>query len=273
MICLIAMSVTALVRYTGSPRTPYLIYGVVSWNDQLLSGARLQITNQNTGFTMLKTTDSKGYYVENGGNWLTNAGPRYPAEYGDVVVVKVLDGCGVGDVCEKSIIVQSEGNEYKAVINFDINGELNCPPISCPSCPSTSCSDNDNDCPDCPTTSCPDTPTCTEEECVDTVCPTTDCPDIPDCKETTCEEPICPVVPDSGFGGAIAIILGIIASIGGGLKIYKNRAGGVTMLHRHRGILGYHNPNTQHRNIVYRHAAFSKDPKKYAEDIKRIESG
>ncbi len=266
MICLMAMSVSALVKYEGAPTVPYIVYGQVSWNEQLLSGARLEISNSGTGFVKQITTDNQGYWQEEAPNWLTNSKFRIPVQGDDVITVRVLDGCGTGDTCEKSITVMSIGYESSARIDFDITGELSCPPINCPSCSCGGGGSSGGNCPDV---------TCTEEECVEIVCPKeTICPEPVTCpEEKVCpdvEEPICPP-PEDDFSGAIAVIFAIILSIGGGIKIYRNRAGGVTFLHRHRGILGYHNPETQHRNILYRHAAFSKNPKQYAEDIKRIE--
>ena len=58
-----------------------------------------------------------------------------------------------------------------------------------------------------------------------------------------------------------------------GFKIYKNRAGGITMLHRHRGIIAYHDPDTQHKNVEIRHAKLSENPKQYLADMKKINEG
>ena len=76
---------------------------------------------------------------------------------------------------------------------------------------------------------------------------------------------------DTSFLGILGMLVALILSIGGGMQIYKNRKGGITILHRHRGIQGYHNPDTQHRNLKYRHAKLSTSPVQYSKDIKKIE--
>lgn len=268
-----AMSVSALVQYTGAPQLPYLVYGKVSWNDQLLAGARLEITNQGTGYSKQITTDSNGYWQEEAGNWLTNAGPRPPIQYGDIIKVKVLDGCGVGDTCEKSFTAKSEGYDDWAEINFDINGELSCPPISCPSCSGgggscyyseTKCRDkypcSDIEDTECPTTSYP--------TCEDTTCP--------EVTEPTCEEPVCPPISSGTTPGEyIILIIGLALagtagaywtrnkalSKGVGIKTYLKRDGTTAVLHKHPGTTGYHDPNRSHTPEKEKHEKGQLFPK------------
>ncbi|MBI4137104.1 hypothetical protein HY469_03515 [Candidatus Roizmanbacteria bacterium] len=84
--------------------------------------------------------------------------------------------------------------------------------------------------------------------------------------------PECPASDQTQLGyAAISIFMAIIAVIGGGWQFYKNRAGGVTMLHRHRGIVGYHDPNISHNNPLYRHRRFKDDPVGHFKDIEKIE--
>ncbi len=265
MVLLMSMSVSALVKYGGTPQPPYLVFGHVSWNDQLLMGARLEIINQNTRYTKQITTDNHGYWQEETGNWLTIAAGRPPVQYGDVIIIKVLDGCGVGDTCSKSITVMSEGNEYKAEIDFDITGELQCPPISCPSC---SCSGGGGGSYTCPTT------TCTEEDCVEAkACPEQIiCPEPVTCpEETVCDEPVCPEQDDNGI---LAYLTGLIGIIAGGVGTYYFKRkdakfpngtfvkfGGVGPKHLHRGIKGYHDPDTSHREAHEKHPKGELDPK------------
>ena len=278
--CLLATSVSALVPYTGAPSLPYLIYGHVSWNDQLLAGARIEISNQATGYTKQITTDSNGYWQEETGNWLTTLASRHPVlgyiegiYDGDTIKIKILDGCGTGDTCEKTFIAYSVGYEEWAEIDFDINGELSCPPINCPSCscgggssggscPSydltDACDEIEELCPtefnnlcDLTTDPCPEPTTCPEEK----VCPEP-------------EEPICPVMPsDNNLAAILSGIFG--ALIGGsgiyfykkreavvknvGIKTYVSTDGKVKILHRHPGIRGYHDPDTSHRVVHERH--------------------
>lgn len=74
-----------------------------------------------------------------------------------------------------------------------------------------------------------------------------------------------------GAGAVIGLIIGLIAFMGGGLKLYKNRLGGVTMQHRHRGIRGYHNPDTKHSDARYSHRRWKDDPMGCIQDVKKIE--
>lgn len=74
-----------------------------------------------------------------------------------------------------------------------------------------------------------------------------------------------------GAGATFGIIVALVAFMGGGLKIYKNRLGKMTIQHRHKGIRAYHDPNIEHRNPKYRHTTWDKDPLKCAEDVKKIQ--
>ena len=263
MVFLMSLSVSALVQYTGAPTVPYLVYGKVSWNDQLLSGARLEISNGNTGYTKQITTDSKGVWQQDAMNWLTSVSYRIPVQGGDTITVRILDGCGTGDTCEKSIVAMSPGNEYSAQIDFSINGDLSCPPINCPSC---SCGSGGSY--TCPTT------TCTEEECAETICPTTDCLDTPTCpEEKVCDE--CPEPEDKdGFNYFLAVLFAVAgAGIGSygtyklkqgeavtykkgtGYKVYVGRDGTLKEVHKHPGTTGYHSLKTQHNPVQERHPA------------------
>lgn len=74
-----------------------------------------------------------------------------------------------------------------------------------------------------------------------------------------------------GAGAIMGLIVALMAFIGGGLKIYKNRMGKMTILHRHKGIKAYHDPDIEHRNPKYRHRRWSDDPTGCAADVKKIE--
>lgn len=74
-----------------------------------------------------------------------------------------------------------------------------------------------------------------------------------------------------GAGAIIGLLVGLIAFMGGGLKLYKNRAGGVTMQHRHRGVRGYHDCNVKHDNKEYSHRRWKDDPLGCIQDVKKIE--
>lgn len=84
----------------------------------------------------------------------------------------------------------------------------------------------------------------------------------------------CPVskpCPDFGVMYIIGLILTLIASVGGGIKIYKNRVGNAVFQHRHKGIRGYHDPNTKHINPRYSHRRWKDDPVGCMKDVQKIE--
>jgi len=242
MVSLMTIGVSALVQYTGAPQLPYLVYGFVNWQGQNLAGARLEITNKNTGFSKLISTDGNGYYQLETGNWLTSDAGRAPVvKYiagvyeGDVISIRATDGCGVGDVCEKTFNAGSTGHEDYAVIDLSLSGILTCPPVSCPdcscgggsssvyykctqeeaeemiTCPACDCVDNTpyHNCNSC----------CTEEECVDVICPTCPpekvCDDCAVCNE--CPECYEPKTVFEALKYLLALILGLPF---GGIALY-----------------------------------------------------
>lgn len=89
------------------------------------------------------------------------------------------------------------------------------------------------------------------------------CPAKTECPTNTCD--------GVGMEIIIGLIMGFIVFVGGGLKFYKNRAGDATLQHKHRGIRGYHNPNTSHTDIRYKHARWKDNPLKCLMDVKKIE--
>jgi len=134
LLCLMALGASALVQYTGQPQLPYLVYGKVSWNDQMLSGTRLTVTNAGTGFSDEIVTDGNGYYQIETSNWLTSSPRRSPIQNPDKITITVSDGCGTGDICTKSFVAKSEEYADWAEVDFSLTGDLSCPPVSCPKC-------------------------------------------------------------------------------------------------------------------------------------------
>lgn len=89
------------------------------------------------------------------------------------------------------------------------------------------------------------------------------CPVVEECVQETEWDKI-------GLTIFITALLSLIGFMGGGLKIYKNRLGESVMQHKHRGVRGYHDPNTSHRNEVYRHRRWKDDPMGCIADCKKI---
>ena len=225
--------------------------------------------NLRTGEILTGTTSPGGEYIIDQINAKEGFLP------GDTFEVSIPICSAISQSCKETV---KYNGEVRLVVDFDLGSAI---PISCPACPSCSSGGSsggvyykatqelcDRDFP-CKETVCPP----------EKICPTLECPSVSpeECKNLCekpepCEETVCNPCPENGdLGGLIAFITAIVLSIGGGIQIYKNRAGGVTLIHRHKGYLGYHNANTQHRNAAIRHAALSTNPKQYLIDIKKIE--
>lgn len=124
LFCIMMLGTFALVQYTGAPSIPYILFGIVNWNNQNLGGARIEITNQNTGYSTIINTNRDGYWQEEGSNWLTTSSARPPILFGDVIKIKTLDGCGTNDICEKTFSAFSSGFEIFAREDLSVTGVL-----------------------------------------------------------------------------------------------------------------------------------------------------
>src|SRR3990167_4110669 len=118
------ISASALVPFTGAPLLPYIVFGFVDWQGQNLGGARVEITNQNTGYSTIIRTNIDGYWQEEGSNWLTTFAERDPVLAGDIIKVKSLDGCGTNDVCEKTFTAKINPNKFSAQLDLSLSGVL-----------------------------------------------------------------------------------------------------------------------------------------------------
>lgn len=130
LFCIMSLSVSSLVTYTGQPQFPYIIYGFVNWQSQALNGARIELTNVNTGYVSIVSTNADGYWQEEGSNWQTTSSARPPILFGDVIKIKTLDGCGSADTCEKSFSAFGTGFENFASVDLSVTGALIPPPSS-----------------------------------------------------------------------------------------------------------------------------------------------
>jgi len=141
-----------------------------------MPGARVEVVHRS--ITIGMATNSYGNYVLQLGDYSN----------GESVVVRVLDGCGTGDVCQKTFTINSAGYVDKAIVGFDITGALACPPVSCSPC----------DCGSSGSSSYAIPPS--EEKCAE-LFPAEECPNkvvyvptMEDCK-VVCEEEVCEEVP------------------------------------------------------------------------------
>lgn len=85
------------------------------------------------------------------------------------------------------------------------------------------------------------------------------------CPSIICPEKICPICKDIDLYEAIMYLVAIVLAMGGGIKIYNGY-----FKHRHRGIRGYHDANTSHRKLIYRHARFRDNPIQFFIDVSKI---
>ncbi len=257
VLMLFMMSIVVI----AAPQPPYMLFGIVEWNGEAISGSKLDITVNGIKSTVV--TDGSGVWQYSVLSYAND----------DVITLHILDGCGTGDICTKSVIVGAIGTKDYAQVDFSITGNLVCPPTSCPSCGGGGGGCSQSTCDRYyPPEECEEVKDCPIPEYTKSNCNT-----LYPCEETlpnVCDEPItCPpekTCEDNGFIGLLTLIGTFILTMGGGFQIYKNRKGGITMLHRHRGILGYHDVNRGHRNDLYDHAGLTEDPIQYAKDIKRI---
>ena len=128
IFCLMLASVSALVRYTGPPQLPYLVFGTVEVNGNPGNNVQLTILNQGTTFTKTVTANSDGYWQEDVGNWLTNFAGRPPVQFGDNIVITAVNSCGTGDTCQKSFLAYTPGYDDWAKIDFSLTGTIPTPP-------------------------------------------------------------------------------------------------------------------------------------------------
>lgn len=222
-----------------------------------------------------RTTNELGMIVVDAGT----GSPDFPnAEVWDTLE---LD-CGF-TVCKKNYQIMKLDTPY-----FETFSLTEIPAGTCPGCPSCDCSGgggggggvyvrcNEADCKEkYPCDECEDyedvTPysscksCCDEEVCKDTVCDFVACDPCDECVQEPCN---CPEPEGQNIGAIIIAILGGVLAGGaggvyftrnkvlgknGGIKVYMGLDGKEKMLHKHPGIVGYHDPETQHRDIIERH--------------------
>ncbi len=108
VLLLLCGSALALIDFKGVG-LPYLVYGQVTLNQEVVGGVKLTITNERTGFTKNIVTNDEGYWQEDAMNWKTTSAFTPPIAEGDMIKVVVKGDCAEGEICEKSVSAFSEG--------------------------------------------------------------------------------------------------------------------------------------------------------------------
>lgn len=206
---------------------PCPIGGKIINNNGNVNGLTVILTNARTNEVMNVYSNSAGEFIVDWANTID----KYAD--GDKINI-VIKECETNDVCKFSVTIH--GNPIYLEMDISDAGLDYCPPVDCPDYPV---------CPDCPDCICPTTITTTSIPC------------------EVCEEcPTCPVCNDI-FAAVAAIFIGF--GFGYGYKVYTTKTGQVVGLHKHPGIIAYHNPDTLHSNPKIRHPKGMINPK-YAKD-------
>ena len=79
----------------------------------------------------------------------------------------------------------------------------------------------------------------------------------------------CLIPPDKDESWLVKVlkIIALLFAGAGGWKFYRG-----VLTHYHKGIRGYHNAQTSHRNTKYRHSRFWDSPLQCIRDVKKIQS-
>ena len=215
---------------------PHPVGGIITLDGDPLKYAEIEVTNLDTGNSGKTTTDSNGFYqVE-----LGNVDPTYSE--GDTIKVTIVY-CGNINYCNTIDTISGGGNR------IDMNIEkTNTPEV-------------------------PDDVVVVKYICWDGsgVERSSDCPvqprDIECADGSIVQEPEdCPEENNSWLYWLFSALGAIVAGAG-----FWRFGGKYILMHNHRGIKGYHNPQTSHRNPKYRHAKFWAHPVQCIKDIKKIE--
>jgi len=203
----------------------------------------IRVTNERTGKTMETDTTDDGEFLVDWANSDDDNGAIIKYQHGDIFNVVILN-CHRHEKCTWKQVYASQAELYH---QFEFGGT---PSIPCPVCPE-----------------------CPEPECQP--CPYIECEDCPECEE--CPEPedsedIVTMLFGLGLLGALGVggYLGKMAlsrndqrkleeeisksmSKFSGFRAFKARDGKVRVKHIHKGIVGYHDPQTRHNDPEVRH--------------------
>lgn len=228
----------------------------------------IEVTNMRTGKLATTETTSAGEYLLDWANTDDEGETIIKYMIGDTFKI-VIPSCSDSPDCVKTVMY---GGEPEIYVYFDLTSVvLPCPvPEPCPMCPEPVTCPPEKTLDDFKEYLCDEVDDFCFEE-VENYCHLADV--TPYTKEDcdTMNTPEDKTWQDVGGGVLVGLMLGFILFVGGGMKFYKNRAGGATLQHRHKGIRGYHDPNIAHMNIAYRHTRWKDNPLKCLRDVKTIE--
>jgi len=236
------VSLLFLSSVIAIPMPPMPIAGRIDGGVASVDNLKVVLYNQRTG-------ESRIVYSNPAGEWLVDWANSDLGYAGDDKIDITIWMCKDNSICKKTVII--EGNPI--TVTFDISSLLyQCPECICPECPTTTTTPITTT-----TISCPD--------------PTSYCGEIEDlCTDEVlaiCETMNdCPECPDATISSIVGAIIGAIASLGIyryglGYKVYTKRSGEVVGLHKHPGIIAYHDPQISHKNPKIRHPKGMITPK------------
>lgn len=222
---------------------PHPIYGHILSSDSPVANAEIIVLNTNSQIKSTTFTNSNGFYQVD----LGNVDPNY--REGDVIKVS-LAYCSNLELCSKSVAVSSGGNLISwdiANIESPIPDTIQVLEYVCESGEKVSSLDK------CPKPIPPQPEVITTYVCADgnVVSRLEDCPE-----------------QSSSWWLWIVGILATFLIGTGGWKFYNGK-----FKHYHKGLNSYHDPNAQHSNPKYRHAAWKENPLKCMSDVRKIEKG
>ncbi len=226
-----------------------------------VGGLEIEITNLRTGKMDTTETTGAGEYLVDWSNTDDEGETIIKFMIGDQYKI-IIPSCSESPDCVKTVTYMGESEIYSY---FDLTSIiLPCPVHDpCPVCPAPKTIDDFKD------VICAEVNEFCKGE-IEIYCFLSDTTpyDKKDCNAMNTEPE---TWQDIGVGLIVGLMMGLILFVGGGMKFYKNRAGNATLHHRHRGIKEYHDPNTLHNNIAYRHTRWKDNPMQCIMDVKKIE--
>lgn len=239
---------------TGSPAFPHPVYGHIMAGTNSVLNADVEVYNYNTRILSEGTTNKEGFFMVD----LGNSDPTY--RDGDKLKVTLVY-CKSLPICNKEIFVSGGGNE----VSWNIESESITIPLPTEItivkyvCWDGSTADVPSSCPAQPVPE-----PIIQQEIVEVI--------TIKCADGTLVESAdeCPEKTDSFWSYIIGVIIavGFGAIGGGGWKFYNGK-----FKHYHRGIVGYHDPNTIHTNPSYKHKRWKDSPLGCMSDVKKIQQG